>query len=92
MTCREYLSAEMKKRILILDGPKGTMIQRKQLTEADYRGDRFKDWKGSLKGDNDILCITQPDIIMSIHEEHLAAGSDIIQTNTFNGTSFSQAD
>ncbi len=82
----------MKKRILILDGPKGTMIQRKQLTEADYRGDRFKDWKGNLKGDNDILCITQPEIIMSIHEEHMAAGSDIIQTNTFNGTSFSQAD
>ncbi|MEZ4984148.1 MAG: homocysteine S-methyltransferase family protein [Saprospiraceae bacterium] len=82
----------LKERILVLDGAMGTMIQRYRLKEEDYRGERFADWHSDIKGNNDILCLTQPDIIASIHEEYLAAGADILETNTFNATSISQAD
>lgn len=82
----------MGKRILVLDGAMGTMIQRYKLTEADYRGERFKDWHSDVKGNNDLLSITRPDIIKAIHKEYLFAGSDIIETNTFSSTSIAQAD
>ena len=82
----------LKNRILVLDGAMGTMIQRHQLTENQYRGDRFKDHPVDLKGNNDILSLTQPEIILNIHREYLSAGADIIETNTFNGTAISQAD
>nr|WP_062626788.1 methionine synthase [Ferriphaselus amnicola] len=73
----------IQQRILILDGAMGTMIQRYKLTEADYRGTRFADWHRDLKGNNDLLVITKPEVIRAIHEEYLAAGADIIETNTF---------
>jgi 5-methyltetrahydrofolate--homocysteine methyltransferase len=79
-------------RILILDGAMGTMIQRYKLTEADYRGERFKDFSVELKGNNDLLSLTRPDVIDQIHRAYLAAGADIIETNTFNATSISMAD
>jgi 5-methyltetrahydrofolate--homocysteine methyltransferase len=80
-------------RILILDGAMGTMIQQYKLQEADYRGERFGDWKGQdLKGNNDLLVLTKPDIIREIHCKYIAAGADIIETNTFNATTISQAD
>src|SRR5829696_1209889 len=82
----------LKERILIIDGAMGTMIQRYKLTEADYRGERFKDWPSDLKGNNDLLCLTQPQIIKAIHKEYLAAGADIIETNTFNSQRISLAD
>ncbi len=82
----------LKQRILILDGGMGTMIQSYKLEEADYAGDRFADWPCDLKGNNDLLCITQPDIIRDIHTAYLNAGADIIETNTFNGTSIAMAD
>ncbi|MCU0395422.1 MAG: homocysteine S-methyltransferase family protein, partial [Chitinophagaceae bacterium] len=83
---------ELNKRILIIDGAMGTMIQRHKLTEADYRGERFKDWPSDLKGNNDLLCITQPHIIVGIHKQYLEAGADIIETNTFNAQRVSLAD
>ncbi len=73
----------LQQRILILDGAMGTMIQRYKLTEADYRGERFKDWPRDLKGNNDLLLLTRPEVIKAIHSEYLAAGADIIETNTF---------
>jgi len=82
----------LKQRILIIDGATGTMIQRYKLEEADYRGDRFKDWPSDVKGNNDLLCLTQPQIIKAIHKEYLAAGADIIETNTFNSQRISLAD
>src|ERR687885_573329 len=82
----------LQQRILIIDGAMGTMIQRHKLTEADYRGERFKDWPSDLKGNNDLLCLTQPAIIKAIHKEYLAAGADIIETNTFNSQKVSLAD
>ena len=88
----QTLNRLLAKRILILDGAMGTMIQRRQLTEADFRGDRFKDHPHDLKGDNDLLVLTRPDVIAEIHRQYLEAGSDIIETNTFNGTSIAQAD
>lgn len=83
---------ELGKRILIIDGAMGTMIQRYKLSEADYRGERFKDWHLDLKGNNDLLCITQPQIITAIHLQYLEAGADIIETNTFSSTSIAMAD
>jgi 5-methyltetrahydrofolate--homocysteine methyltransferase len=83
---------ELEKRILIIDGAMGTMIQRHKLTEADYRGERFKDWTSDLKGNNDLLSITQPQVIVGIHKEYLEAGADIIETNTFSSTVIAQAD
>jgi 5-methyltetrahydrofolate--homocysteine methyltransferase len=88
----EQISDLLKERILVLDGAMGTMIQRHQLTEEDYRGERFKDFPYQLKGNNDILSLTQPSIIRDIHLQYLEAGADIIETNTFNGTFISQAD
>lgn len=82
----------LKERVLVLDGAMGTMIQRYTLTEEDFRGDRFTDSNVELKGNNDILSLTRPDIIQEIHEEYLEAGADIIETNTFSGTSIAQAD
>ncbi|WP_207491842.1 homocysteine S-methyltransferase family protein [Aridibaculum aurantiacum] len=82
----------LEQRILIIDGAMGTMIQRHKLTEADYRGDRFKDWHTDVKGNNDLLSITQPDIITGIHKQYLDAGADIIETNTFSSTTIAQAD
>jgi 5-methyltetrahydrofolate--homocysteine methyltransferase len=82
----------LKERILIIDGAMGTMIQRYKLEEEDYRGERFKDWHKDVKGNNDLLSITRPEIITSIHKEYLEAGADIIETNTFSSTSIAQAD
>src|SRR3990170_2300830 len=79
-------------RILILDGAMGTMIQRRKLDEAGYRGQRFKTWTRDLKGNNDLLVLTQPEIVSDIHEAYLAAGADIIETNTFNAQRISMAD
>ena len=83
---------ELKKRILIIDGAMGTMIQRYKLAEADYRGSRFKDWHCDVKGNNDLLSITQPHIITEIHKQYLDAGADIIETNTFSSTAVAMAD
>jgi len=82
----------LQKRILIIDGAMGTMIQRHKLSEADYRGERFKDWASDLKGNNDLLSLTQPQIIKEIHKEYLKAGADILETNTFNAQRISLAD
>lgn len=82
----------LKERILIIDGAMGTMIQRHTLEEADFRGEKFKNHTHPLKGNNDILSITRPDIIKDIHRQYLEAGADILETNTFSGTSIAQAD
>lgn len=82
----------LQERILIIDGAMGTMIQRHKLEEEDYRGERFKDWASDLKGNNDLLCLTQPAIIEGIHRQYLEAGADIIETNTFNAQVISMAD
>src|SRR5215218_6616854 len=79
-------------RILILDGAMGTMIQRYTLTEADFRGTRFADHAKDLKGNNDLLILTRPDVISEIHGQYLEAGADIIETNTFSSTAVAQAD
>lgn len=83
---------ELKKRILVLDGAMGTMIQRYKLDEPDFRGERFKNHPHSLKGNNDLLSLTRPDVIEEIHRAYLEAGADIIETNTFSGTTIAQAD
>lgn len=88
---QQFLSA-LKERILILDGGMGTMIQGFNLTEKDYRGERFADWASDLKGNNDLLCITRPDVIKSIHRQYLEAGADIFATNTFNANAISMED
>ena len=82
----------LKERILIIDGAMGTMIQRHKLSEADYRGERFKDWHCDVKGNNDLLSITRPQIITGIHKQYLDAGADIIETNTFSSTAIAMAD
>ena len=82
----------LNERILIIDGAMGTMIQRYKLEEKDYRGERFKDWHTDVKGNNDLLSLTQPQIVQEIHTQYLAAGADIIETNTFSSTSIAQAD
>jgi len=82
----------LKERILVIDGAMGTMIQQYKLKEADYRGERFKDWHLDVKGNNDLLCITQPQIITEIHKKYLEAGADIIETNTFSSTAIAMAD
>jgi len=86
------IQSELEKRILVLDGAMGTMIQKYQLTESQYRGDRFKNFPYDLQGNNDLISITQPKIIKEIHNEYLEAGADIIKTNTFNATRISLAD
>lgn len=86
------LRSVLKERILVIDGAMGTMIQRHELAEADFRGTLFTEHPSPLQGNNDLLCLTQPDIVSEIHLGFLEAGSDIICTNTFNSTSISQAD
>jgi len=86
------LVPELERRIFILDGAMGTEIQRLRLTEADYRGERFRDWTRELRGNNDLLVLTRPDAIAAIHAAYLEAGADIIETNTFNSTTVAQAD
>src|SRR6201990_1871207 len=88
MDIREHL----QKRILVIDGAMGTMIQRYQLTEADFRGERFREHTTDLQGNNDLLNITRPDVIKAIHREYLEAGADIIETNTFSTQRISLAD
>ena len=86
------IEKELEKRVLVIDGAMGTMIQRYRLEEKDYRGDRFKDFSHDLKGNNDLLSLTQPQIIIAIHKQYLEAGADIIETNTFNAQRISLAD
>ncbi|MDG1708576.1 MAG: homocysteine S-methyltransferase family protein, partial [Emcibacteraceae bacterium] len=88
----ELLNDALSKRILVLDGAMGTMIQGKKFSEEDFRGELFKTINNEIKGNNDILALTQPDAICDIHKEYLEAGSYIIETNSFNATSISQAD
>ena len=89
---KELFIRSLQERILILDGGMGTMIQGFKLNEQDYRGDRFADFPGQLKGNNDLLCITRPDVIKSIHRQYLDAGADIFATNTFNANAISMED
>ncbi|MGL5726314.1 MAG: homocysteine S-methyltransferase family protein, partial [Plesiomonas sp.] len=86
------LEQQLAKRILIIDGGMGTMIQQYRLQEADYRGTRFADWPSDLKGNNDLLVLTNPSVISAIHDAYLEAGADILETNTFNSTSIAMAD
>ncbi len=86
------LREQLNQRILVLDGAMGTMIQAYRLQEADYRGQEFKDWPSDLKGNNDLLVLTQPEIIRQIHRQYLEAGADIIETNSFNATTIAMAD
>ena len=88
----QIISEILKERILVLDGAMGTMIQRYKFSEEDYRGNRFKDYEYPLKGNNDLLSLTQPDTIREIHESFLDVGADIIETNTFSSTSIAMAD
>lgn len=92
MSLQPNIYEEIKKRILVLDGAMGTMLQRYQFTEEDYRGDRFKNWISPLKGNNDLLSITQPQAIEAVHRKYLEAGADIIETNTFSATTIAMAD
>ena len=86
------LLAALQERILLLDGAMGTMIQAQRLGESDFRGERFKDWQQDLKGNNDLLSITQPQVIRNIHDAYFDAGADIVETNTFNSNAPSMAD
>src|ERR1051325_7382543 len=86
------LQALLRERIVFIDGAMGTMIQAHQLDEVGYRGERFRTWPRDLKGNNDLLNLTRPEISQSIHQQYLEAGADIIETNTFNSTSISMAD
>ena len=88
----EKIQEILDKKILVLDGAMGTMIQQYKFTEEDYRGEKFKDFHVSVKGNNDMLSITQPQAIKEIHKKYLEAGADIIETNTFSGTTIAQAD
>ena len=88
----DTLSELLGQRILVIDGAMGTMIQGHQLGESDYRGDRFADWDSEVRGNSDLLSLTQPDIIRSIHREYLESGADIVATNTFSAQRISQAD
>ena len=88
----EQLYKALNERILLLDGAMGTMLQRYKFEEEDFRGERFKDWKSPLKGNNDLLSLTQPKAIEEVHQKYLEAGADIIETNTFSGTTIAMAD
>lgn len=90
--CWLELEKELKQKIMIMDGAMGTMVQQYKLQEADYRGDRFANWQGDLKGNNDLLCLTRPDVIREIHRQYMQAGAQIVETNTFNGTTIAQKD
>lgn len=86
------LQQRLAEQILIIDGGMGTMIQGYKLTESDYRGERFANWHCDIKGNNNLLVLTQPQIITDIHQQYLAAGADILETNTFNATTIAMAD
>ena len=88
----QALQHALSQRILILDGGMGTMIQSYKLEESDYRGERFTDWPSDVKGNNDLLLLSRPDVIQAIEKAYLDAGADILETNTFNATRVSQAD
>ena len=95
MTARltpEQFRQLLAQRIFILDGAMGTMIQQHRLEEADYRGAEFADWPSDVKGNNDLLVLTQPDLIADIHRQYLLAGADIVETNSFNATTIAMAD
>lgn len=92
MRSNNKLFSELSNRILVLDGAMGTMLQRYNFSEEDYRGERFKDWPHALKGNNDLLSLTQPRAIEAVHRQYLEAGADIIETNTFSGTAIAMAD
>ena len=93
MTAKEEeLRKAMERRILILDGAMGTVIQQYRLSEEEFRGERFADHPAHLQGNNDVLCLTRPELIRDIHRQYLEAGADIIETNTFNSTRIAQAD
>lgn len=92
MRLNNKLFSELSNRILVLDGAMGTMLQRYNFCEEDYRGERFKDWPHALKGNNDLLSLTQPRAIEAVHRQYLEAGADIIETNTFSGTTIAMAD
>ena len=88
----EKIEDILQKRILVLDGAMGTMLQRYKFTEADFRGERFKDWPSDLQGNNDLLSLTQPEAIAEVHRKYFEAGADIVETNTFSGTTIAMAD
>ena len=88
----QIINSILRERILVLDGAMGSLIQRYRLTEEDFRGERFKNHHKSLKGNNDLLCLTRPDVIAQIHRDYLSVGADIVETNTFNATRISQGD
>ena len=88
----QQLLSALEERVLVIDGAMGTMIQRRSLTEADFRGERFAPHGHDLRGDNDVLVLTRPDVVADIHAQYLDAGADIIETNTFNSTRIAQAD
>jgi len=88
----QILDKILQQRILVLDGAMGTMLQRYKLTEEDFRGERFKNHHKTLKGNNDLLVLTQPEIVAEVHRAYLTVGADIIETNTFNSTRVSQSD
>src|SRR3954454_3201173 len=88
----EALTALLQQRILVLDGAMGTAIQRIRPDEAGYRGERFADWPTDVQGNNDLLCLTRPELVAGIHREYLEAGADVIETNTFNATAISLRD
>ncbi len=89
---KQKIEAQLKQRILLIDGGMGTMIQGYQLQERDYRGERFANWHCDVKGNNDLLVLTQPQLIKDIHSAYLEAGADILETNTFNATTIAMAD
>ncbi|MGB3775921.1 MAG: homocysteine S-methyltransferase family protein, partial [Leeuwenhoekiella sp.] len=86
------LKNALDQRILILDGAMGTMLQRYKFGEEHFRGERFKDWPSSLQGNNDLLSLTQPEAIAEVHRKYFEAGADIVETNTFSGTTVAMAD
>ena len=90
--CTDELTAALRQRIMVIDGAMGTAIQRDRPDEAGYRGDRFTEWPTALQGNNDLLTLTQPQIIEGIHREYLEAGADILETNTFNANAVSLSD
>src|SRR5690606_21329604 len=92
MSRKQHLLSLLKERILVLDGAMGTMIQQYQLNESDFRGEAFAHWTTDVKGNNDLLSITQPTIIKDIHKAYLQAGAQILETNTFNSQAVSLAD
>lgn len=92
MISKKNIISELNKRILVLDGAMGTMLQRYKFEEEDYRGERFKNWEYPVKGNNDLLSLTQPQAIEEVHRKYLEAGADIIETNTFSGTTIAMAD